>query len=321
MASLLALTGLNLVNYLDRYVLPSVLPLVKKDLVLTDGQSGGVQTVFMLGYFLTSPFFGYLGDKLPRKWLIAAGILIWSIGTTCSGLAHSMVSLILFRIIVGVGEASYGTISPSWIADLFPAAKRNMALSIFYVAIPVGSALGFLVGGAIAAHFGWRAAFLWAGAPGVALALCLLFMREPDRGAMDSAEDKKAAEKVSAIGGIKRYLELFKIPAYVLVVLGYIAQTFALGAFAFWGPTFLNRIHGLELAKADGFFGTALVCTGLTATLIGGYVASLWHKRNPAAYGWVLGLSVLAAVPSSLAAFMITDKRDGRFDFLHSSLR
>ena len=179
--TLLALTGLNLFNYLDRYVLSAVLTPLKAEWNLSDEQLGRLSTVFMLGYFVTSPIFGWLGDRLPRRWLIAAGVFVWSLGTTLSGVAGSFTMLVLFRILVGVGEASYATISPGWIADLWPAPKRNNALTIFYVAIPVGSALGYILGGVIAARWGWRPAFFWAGAPGLVLAVAMLALKEPTR--------------------------------------------------------------------------------------------------------------------------------------------
>jgi MFS family permease len=304
--SLAALTGINLFNYLDRQILPAVLTPLKEELHLTDGQLGSVAVAFMLGYFITSPFFGYLGDRWPRKWLVAAGVLVWSVGTVLSGRASGYVELILFRVLVGLGEASYGTISPGWIADLYPAELRNNALSIFYVAIPVGSALGYVVGGAMATHFGWRSAFLWAGAPGLVLALALLLLREPDRGASETAE--RAEEKSEpATNGFSVYLSLWRYRAYVWVVAGYTAQTFALGGFSFWAPTFLQRVHGMPLDRADHFFGLSLVVTGLLATLLGGYIATAWQRRNPAGYAWVLGLSAVFAVPAAFAAFLLPD--------------
>src|SRR5688572_1089230 len=136
--TLFILTGLNLFNYLDRNVVPAVLSDIKKEFALSDGQLGRINTIFMLGYFVTSPIFGYLGDRASRKWLIAAGIFIWSLGTVLTGFATSFVLLLAYRILVGVGEASYATISPSLLSDTFPAERRNNALTIFYVAIPVG---------------------------------------------------------------------------------------------------------------------------------------------------------------------------------------
>src|SRR6266540_3394990 len=139
--TLFILTGLNLFNYLDRFVLSAVLAPLQKELRLTDGQAGTIGTAFMLGYFVTSPFFGFLGDRLSRKWLIAVGIFIWSIGTVLTGFAGGFLALVWFRVLVGLGEASYATISPSIISDKYVGPKRNTALTIFYVAIPIGAAL------------------------------------------------------------------------------------------------------------------------------------------------------------------------------------
>ncbi len=295
--TLFILTGLNLFNYIDRYVLSAVLPSLSRDLQLKDGDAGRLATAFMFGYFLTSPLFGYLGDRAARKWLIAAGIFIWSLGTVLTGFAATFTILVGFRILVGVGEASYATISPSYISDTFGPAKRNNALTVFYVAIPVGGALGYIVGGMIGAEWGWRYAFIWAGAPGLLLALLLLPFAEPVRGAADGGG---VVEKPKA-GDI---FHLFRLPAYLLVVGGYVAYTFALGAFGHWGPTFLQRIHGVPEKTAATFFGAVLVVAGLLGTFAGGFAATAWRKRNRAAYAWVLGLSVLFGVPVSFGAFL-----------------
>lgn len=302
--TLLTLTGINLFNYLDRQVLSAVLTPIKEEFQLTDGQLGSLATAFMLGYFLTAPLFGYLGDKFPRKWLIATGVVVWSLGTVLSGVAHGFWSLIAFRVIVGLGEASYGTISPGWIADLYPPARRNNALSIFYAAVPVGSALGYIAGGVIAVHYGWRAAFWAAGAAGLIFVAGLLALKEPERGAVDAPEDPDTIAQPKGWGS---YLDLVRRPLFVLLVLGYVGQTFTLGGFAIWAPTFLYRIHGMSLDQAAWFFGLSLVITGLTATLLGGWVATQWRKRNPAAYAWVLGGSVVMGVPATFAAFLIPD--------------
>jgi len=297
---LFILTGLNLFNYLDRFVLSAVLTPLQKELALNDGQAGRLVTAFMIGYFVTSPFFGWLGDRFSRKWLIAAGIMVWSLGTMLTGFAPTFVSMIAFRVLVGLGEASYATISPSLISDSFGPEKRNNALTIFYVAIPVGAALGTIIGGVIAAKWGWRHAFIWAGAPGLLLALVLLPFAEPKRG---QAEGKAAeAGKKPSVGDIAN---LFRIPDYMLVVLGYTAYTFALGAFGHWGPTFLFRVHDVAVEHAGAFFGAVLVVAGLVGTMIGGFAATAWHKRNRAGYAWTLGLSVLVAVPLAFAAFLV----------------
>ena len=152
--TLFILTGLNLVNYLDRFVLNAVRTPLANDFGISYGDSGWTVTAFMVGYFVTSPFFGYLGDRMSRKWLIATGIFVWSLGTVLTGFAGGFATLLIYRVLVGLGEASYATISPSLIADTFGPERRNNALTIFYVAIPVGSALGYILGGEISAHWG-----------------------------------------------------------------------------------------------------------------------------------------------------------------------
>src|SRR3984885_10396374 len=296
---LLILTGLNLFNYLDRFVLSAVLTPLQKDLGINDGQAGQLATAFMLGYFVTSPVFGWLGDRWSRKWLIAIGIFIWSLGTILTGFAATFAMMLAFRVLVGLGEASYATISPSLISDSHAPSKRNNALTIFYVAIPVGAALGTIMGGIIAAKWGWRHAFIWAGVPGLFLALVMLPFAELKRGQADKQTDGAAKPP-----SVRDILKLLCLPDYMLVVVGYTAYTFALGAFGHWGPTFLYRAHGVAVDRAGEFFGAVLVVAGLVGTLLGGFAATAWQKRNRAGYAWTLGLSVLVAVPLAFGAFL-----------------
>ncbi len=329
--SLAFLTGLNLFNYLDRYVLPAVLTPLQKDLHLNAGDAGWANTAFMLGYFVTSPFFGYLGDRFPRKWLIAFGIFIWSLGTTLTAFSTGFAMLLAFRVLVGLGEASYATLSPAWLSDLFPPAKRNNALTIFYVAIPVGSALGFIAGGLVlghadtsalliasknlCAHFigaigagkgDWRPAFLLAGAPGLLLALGLLFLREPARGETEVGSGA-ATSSSHAAPTLRDVADLFRIADFNLVLVGYTAYTFALAAFGFWAAKFLNQVHGVKYENADHFFGLTLVVTGLVATMAGGFAATAWQRRFRAGYSTLLAASVLLSIPVATVAFMTSN--------------
>ena len=302
--ALAALSGLNLVNYIDRQVLPAVLPPLQRDLHLSDTQAGWLTPAFMLGYFVTAPVFGYLGDRMSRKGLIAAGVVVWCAGTLLTGIVSGLVELIVFRALVGFGEASFGTLGPSWIADLFPKARRNNALSFFYVAIPVGSALGQILGGLVASHSGWRSAFLWAGLPGLVIAALLLLLPEPARGESDSpAQDGSPL----APPGWSDYRGLLGHRLYCLVVAGNVAQTFAIGGFALWSATFLVRVHGMGLKEADEFFGLTLVVTGLVATVVGGLWATAWDRRNPAGSAWILAGSAVLCVPVVVAAFLTRD--------------
>ncbi len=298
--TLFILTGLNILNYTDRYVLSAVITPLKNEFDLTDAQIGRLATAFMIGYFISSPFFGYLGDRLPRKWLIASGVFVWSIATVLTGFATGFFVLIVFRVLVGFGEASYGTISPGILSDVFEPKKRNSAITIFYSAIPVGAALGFFIGGIISEQYSWREAFIFAGAPGLFLALVLLPFKEPLRG---EADGRTAYKKP----GIKDAVKLFRIKQYCLVVAGYSAYTFAMGAFAYWGPAFLHRMHDISNEKAALFFGTGLVLAGLFGTLAGGAIATAWKKRNPAGYSLLLGISMFIAVPVTFIALLTPD--------------
>ena len=296
---LFILTGLNLLNYMDRYVVNAVRSPLAADFGIGYGASGQVFTIFMVGYFITSPVFGYLGDRVSRKSLIACGIFVWSLGTVLTGFAHDFVTLLGFRAMVGVGEAAYATLGPALIADAWGPAKRNNALTIFYAAIPIGSAIGYMLGGEIAAHWGWRYAFFWAGAPGLFIALVLLPFQEPRRGESEPEEGGMPGPAQSG-----SLLGLFRNRDFNLAVWGYVAYTFALGAFAFWGPTFLERVHHLSLEKADNFFGIVIIAAGLLGTLGGGFTATWWQRKNPAGYALMLTGSIFLAFPLSLFALL-----------------
>ena len=292
---LVLLASLNLLNYFDRYVLSSLLEPIKADLHLSDGQLGRVATSFMLGYFLTSPFFGYLGDRFPRRYLVFAGALVWSVATFLTGFAGSLMTLILFRVFVGFGESSFSVVSPAMISDVYGPARRNNALSFFYTAIPFGAALGFLFGGVVGSHFGWRDAFFWAGVPGLALASLLFLLPEPRRGGSDNGKGGQP-EKAS----LRDLKILLKNPIFLLAVGGYSIYTFAMGAYSYWAPSFLTRTYGLSIQQSATFFGAALTVTGVAGTLVGGFTATWLKKRMANGYGLLLGFSMLVAAPLAL---------------------
>ena len=189
---LLLLTFINLFNYIDRYLQSYIKDIIKKELNLTDTQTSAPLTMFIIIYMLFSPIFGYLADNnWNRLKLISFGIFIWSIATTLTALSNSFGVYLFTRMMVGIGEAAYGTISPAIIADYFPIEKRSKALSIFYIAVPVGSAIGFAVGGTVGAAYGWRAAFAVCGLPGIILAIAVLYITEPEKGISDDASSRK----------------------------------------------------------------------------------------------------------------------------------
>lgn len=259
------LTALNLVNYIDRFLVMAVGPRFQKEFGISNAELGTLETAFMLGYMLTSPIFGRLGDRYARKQLIAVGVALWSIATVVSGMTHGFWSMFAARVAVGVGEASYATLSPTIIDDLADRETKNRDLAIFYVAIPVGAALGYVLGGILDPLYGWRAAFKIAGGPGVALAGLMLLIAEPAR-KLDAASDARAQS--SAV-----YRELLGNARYRGAVLGYVAQTFALGGFSAWAAPFLCRHLDFALESGNKIFGYITVGTGLVGTAVGGALA------------------------------------------------
>lgn len=286
------LTAMNLLNYLDRYVPSAVKDLFKNELHLDDAQTSWPLSAFIIVYMLASPVFGSLADRWPRKVLIAIGVAIWSLATGAAAFAQGFWTLVIARALVGVGEAAYATIAPSLISDFYPPERRNRILTLFYVAIPVGSAIGFTLGGVLGQHFGWRAAFLMCGLPGLIAAALALRIQDPGKGHFEG-EQEAAPDWVTA------FKALMANKQYVVAVAGYTAVTFASGGMADWLPTYLSRIRGMELGAAGSMVGTVTVIGGLGGTIIGGLLADRLEGKTRQHY---LALSTVSMVPAAILA-------------------
>jgi len=297
--ALAVLTAINLLNYLDRYVVSALFESLRADLWLTDTRLGFLATAFIVVYMVASPAFGILGDRRPRLPLLAVGVGIWSVATVLSGFARGYWTLLAGRAAVGIGEAAYGTISPGLIADHFGPERRGRAFAFFFAAIPVGAALGYAVGGVVDRTLGWRAAFFFAGAPGLLLALACLRLVDPPRGAAESTWSTAGAGGIAAT-----YRRFLGNRPYVLTVLGYAAYTFAVGGMSWWMPAFLERTRGVPRTVATVQFGAIVIATGFLGTFAGGYVADALRRRFREADLWVCGASALAAVPATLVVFL-----------------
>jgi MFS family permease len=302
------LSLINLFNYLDRWVVAAVAESIKhSELALTDTQLGFLASGFIIVYTMASPVFGTLGDRRKRPPLIALGVAIWSVATSLGGFARGFTSLFLARSTIGVGEAAYGTIAPALLSDHFPFEKRGRVFAVFFAAIPIGSAAGYVLGGLVDQHYGWRAAFWIAGAPGLLLSLLVFFVKDVPRGMHDSASSPHAhAHAGRSIGGA--YRDLLRNRPFLLSALGYGAYTFALGGLAFWMPSFLERVRGMPRHEATVTFGAIALGTGFVGTFAGGWLGDYFLKYTKQSYLWVSGISTLLAAPLTFVAILHPDK-------------
>lgn len=301
--SLLLLTGINLFNYVDRYLISSLLPLIKSDFRLTSTQEGLLGTAFILVYLLAAPLFGWLGDRFSRRPVITAGVALWSLATAASGLARGFGSLLPLRSLVGVGEASYASVSPGLIADYVPPRRRAMAMSVFYMAIPVGAALGYVLGGFFGSRIGWRPTFLLVGGPGLVLALLALFIHEPARPDPAAAGDRPGEDFIARCRD-----HLFRNPAWIRLTASYTLYTFAMGGLAFWMPSFLVRGKGFSVEDSGVLFGVLTVITGVGGTFTGGWLADVLQRRRPDGYVRMCWLTIALSLPF-IAAFILVPHR------------
>jgi MFS family permease len=309
-SALALLLAINLFNYIDRQVLASVETGIEKTLFpdseyprdpatgkrldpTIEGRIGSLNTAFMFSYMLIAPLFGWLEGRWSRWLLIGVGVVLWSLASGASGLAATFLVLWVTRCFVGIGEGAYGPVAPTLISDLFPVSRRGRALSWFYAAIPVGSALGYVLGGMVAGLTGdWRWAFYVVVPPGLLLGLLCFFRRDPPRGLADPGA-----------GGARRarlrdYAVLLRTPSYVLNTLGMTAMTFAMGGIAFWMPRYVFETRGWgDKPTVNILFGLIVVVSGLGATLLGGLAGDKLRDRYPGSYFLVSGLAMLAGFP------------------------
>jgi MFS transporter, Spinster family, sphingosine-1-phosphate transporter len=294
-----SLTTLNALNYLDRYISAATLPLILADLAISDAQGGLLQSLFIVAYSLACGPAGWLGDSGKRLRLVAAGVFVWSVATVASGLAPTYGWLLVARAVIGVGEACYAVVTPSLLSDCYPAERRARVLGIFYAAIPIGSALGYIVGGVIGEAYGWRAAFFVAGAPGAALAFLLLLLTEPERGAQDSTHGT-----ATPLGLGPSLRALASRRSYLVNTASQIIYTFSMGGLATWMPTYFVRERGIPLGSAAATFGLLLVVAGFAGTLLGGRLSTAVAKRHPNADFIVSGWSLAASIVFTLVAVL-----------------
>jgi len=293
LTALLILTALNMLNYIDRNVLFGVQPLIQTEFRLTNTQIGYLTSAFLLFYMFAAPFTGPLADRYSRKIIIGVGAIFWSGLTLLTAVTHTYHELLLRHTLVGIGEATFATIAPTFVADLFPEEKRGRVLGIFYLALPAGSALGYVLGGKLGTEHGWRFPFYIAAVPGFILALSVFFLREPERGQFDSL--KETPQRGTILG-------LARNPAFWTATLGMAAMTFSLGGIQVWMPTFLHKTRNYSLESADLMFGGIIVVDGILASLAGGWLGDYLLRRTKAAYYLISAAGMAIGVPIMIVA-------------------
>ena len=348
--ALAVLSLVNFLNYIDRQVLPAVAPLMLKDeeLRLTHAELGYIEAALLLSFTILAPVFGRLGDSRSRTRLMASAAVIWSVATAVTGLVDYLpflppsiqlhapfiqftltmsgaaLALCIARAIVGVGESSYSTITPSLIADYFPPQRRATALGVFQAAIPMGFALGFVIGGVLASYFGWRMAFMIVGVPGILTAILVWRLREPVRGATDEPAHQTALDEISESPAQtsealahedareswwRTAWRILTTRDWIISTAGYTALTFTLGAFATWATVLLVEDKGMTATNAAITLGVVTLLGGAAGTFGGGWLADRMAAKRQNAYFLVCAISTLIGIVPTLLALVSNDAR------------
>lgn len=300
--ALILLLAINLFNYIDRQVLAAVEPEIRATFFAPGDlnamtKTGFLGAAFLVTYMLSAPVLGFLADRMSRWVIVGSAVILWSLASGGSGLAASFGILMATRICVGIGEGGYGPAAPTILADLYPLATRGRVMSVFCAAIPVGSALGYVIGGAVGSHFGWRWAFYSVTPPGLLLGLLCFWQRDPRVGSHHVIQ--KAARR-----SLGDYLKLFRTRSYLINCIAQTLMTFAVGGLGFWVPAYL-RFRNQSPAAGMSIFGGITVVAGLVSTLLGGILADRLRPRFPGSYFLVSGIGMVIACPVFVAALYL----------------
>jgi MFS family permease len=306
-SALAILFAINTLNFFDRQIIGAVGEPIRKEWGLGDGAIGFLGTAFTLFYAAAGLPLGRLADRFSRTRILAAGVFAWSLLTAASGLARSFYELFAARLGMGAGEATCAPAASSLIGDLYPPERRGRALSIFMLGLPVGVALSYFASGRIAGAYGWRAAFVIAGLPGLALALAVLWIREPPRGAAE-----RSVEAVPPDGG-SPYLAVLSIPTMWWIIASGALHNFNFTAIGAFLSPFLMRYHGLAVGEAGDRAMAIAGLSGIPGLILGGIAADVLRRRR--ANGRLLAgaAAVLVSVPLSFLALTRPPGETGSF--------
>jgi MFS family permease len=298
-SALFLLLGINLFNYIDRQILAALEPDIRATFFAPGDVNAMTDTGLFLGsaffvtYMLSAPVLGLLADRFSRWIIIGCAVILWSLASGGSGLAPTFAILIATRVCIGIGEGGYGPAAPTILADLFPIQTRGRIMAIFYTAIPVGSALGYVIGGLVGAHLGWRWAFYLVTPPGLLLGFLCFVQRDPRAGADCPGQQSQRRS-------LRDYVRLFRTRSYLINCVAQTLMTFVTGGLGFWVSAYL-RYRNQSPDVGMTIFGLITVVAGLVSTLLGGVVADRLRPRFAGSYFWVSGIGMLIACPFFVA--------------------
>ncbi|XP_055328421.1 protein spinster homolog 1-like [Paramacrobiotus metropolitanus] len=292
----------NLLNYIDRFTIAGVLDDIQDYYHLSKAQQGLLQTIFIVSYMLLAPLFGYLGDRYSRKFLMCIGIFFWSLTTLLGSFIPEGLYWLFFVIrgLVGIGEASYSTIAPTIISDLFTDKMRSRMLGAFYFAIPVGSGLGFMIGSSVAKAAGgwWWALRVTPGFGFLAVFLIAFLLQDPPRG---SAEGGTSIEPTPWSQDLK---SLVINRSFIWSTMGFTCVAFVAGALSFWAPQFM--MYAVRLNSGDPTvdqtsvsftFGIITCFAGIVGVGLGSFASQKLRSRSVRADPLICATGMLAAAP------------------------
>jgi MFS family permease len=296
--ALVLLLVINLFNYIDRQILAAVEPDIRAAFFAPGDKNAMAKTgllgdAFFVTYMVSAPVLGLLADRFSRWVIVGAAVILWSLASGGSGLAATFGILFATRVCVGIGEGGYGPAAPTILADLFPLQTRGRVMAIFCAAIPVGSALGYVIGGIVGAHLGWRWAFYLVTPPGLLLGLLCFLQRDPRVALPHSASPFPRR-------GLADYVRLFRTRSYLINCAAQTLMTFVTGGLGFWVSAYL-RYRNQSADVGMTIFGLITVVAGLSSTLLGGVVADKLRERFAGSYFWVSGIGMLVACPFFVA--------------------
>ena len=301
-SALLLLLGINLFNYIDRQILAALEPDIRATFFAAGDvnamtKTGLLGVAFFVTYMISAPIFGLLADRISRWIIVGLAVILWSLASGCSGLAATFAILFATRIFVGIGEGGYGPAAPTILSDLFPIERRGRIMAIFYTAIPVGSALGYVIGGLVGAHLGWRWAFYLVTPPGLLLGLLCFWQRDPRVAAHHLVQESPRRR-------LANYMRLFRTRSYLINCIAQTLMTFVTGGLGFWASAYL-RYRNQSPNVGMTIFGLITVVAGLVSTLLGGIIADKLRSRFAGSYFWVSGIGMLIAGPFFIATLYI----------------